>query len=92
MGIRSTKDISRYVAIKRILKMDALIIDKHYLKIEPEISEEDGLSYLVDVAETLGVDEDTLKKWTDTMLGDQMDYPLYRFSMFENYLVSSSKE
>jgi hypothetical protein len=92
MGIRSTKDISRDVAITRILKMNALILDKHYLKIEPEISEEDGLSYLVDVAEPLNVDEETLNKWTDTMLGDQIDYPLYRFSMFENYLVSASEE
>jgi len=92
MGIRSTKDISRDVAITRILKMDTLIIDKDYRKIESEVSEEGCVSYFVDNSDPLNADEYKLKKWTDTMLGEQMDYPLYRFSMFENYLVSSSEE
>jgi len=36
MGIRSTLDISRDTAIRRILQMDALIIDKNYREIESE--------------------------------------------------------
>lgn len=93
MGIKSTRDISRDTAIKRILQMDALIIDKNYREIEPEAFEGDSdLATLVNKAEPLNIDEATLNKWTDTMLGDQMDYPLYRFSMFDNYLVNDEQE
>ena len=93
MGIKSTSDISRDTAIRRILKMDALIIDKNYREIESEAFEGDSdLTALVNGAEPLSVDEEALEKWTDTMLGDQMDYPLYRFSMFDNYLVNDEQD
>jgi hypothetical protein len=93
MGIKSTVEISRDTAIKRILKMDALIIDKNYREIESSTSEGDrDIASLVNKAEPLNVDEATLDKWTDTMLGDQMDYPLYRFSLFNNYIVDDEQE
>jgi len=93
MGIRSTRSISRDTAIRRILQMDALITDKNYCEIESEAFEGNSdLATLVNNAEPLNVDEATLDKWTDTMLGNQMDYPLYRFSMFDNYLVNDEQE
>jgi hypothetical protein len=93
MSIKSTREISRDTAIRRILKMDALIIDKNYREIESEAFEADSdITTLVNGAEPLNVDEEALEKWTDTMLGDQIDYPLYRFSMFDNYLVNDEHE
>lgn len=88
MGIKSTRDIKRSTAIARILEIDALIIDKDYREIERKVSESDNqLQYLVDEAEPLNIDEYALSKWTDSMLGDQMDTPLYRYSLFDNYLI-----
>lgn len=88
MGIQSTSNISRETAINRILKIDALIADKNYRELESETSEHDiDLAEYVNKAEPLNVDEETLLKWTDTMLEDKMDEPFYRLSMFDNYLI-----
>jgi hypothetical protein len=92
MSIKSTREISKDMAISRILKIDTLIIENNYREIESATFEDSEISFLVDKTEPLNVDEKTLNMWTDTMLGDRMDYPLYRFSMFDNYLVETVED
>lgn len=93
MGIESTRYIDREMAIERIVKIDALIIDKNYREIESVTFEGDSdLAALVNKATPLKLSETELDKWTDDMLADQMDYPLYRFSMFDNYLIGDEPD
>jgi hypothetical protein len=88
MGYKTTRSIDRGMAIKRILQMDALIQDKDYREIESETHENaEYLAELVNSATPLAANETSLNKWTNTMLSEQMDRPLYRFSLLENYLV-----
>jgi hypothetical protein len=87
MGIRSTRDVSRTTAIERILKIDKLIASKKYREIESETSEHSDIGTLVNQTEAGNFEEETLDQWTNDMLGDFLDNPLYRFSMFDNYLV-----
>lgn len=88
MSIKTTRNIGRDEAIRRILRIDALIRDKDYRELETETLEpNDDLAMLVINATPLNTSEQELSKWTDTMLGDFMDRPLYRHSIFDNYLV-----
>jgi len=43
------------------------------------------------VDDGINFDLDNIEKWTDTMLGDKLDEPFFRFSMFENYLVGEER-
>ena len=89
MGIKSTCEITRASAIQRILKIDQLIFDKNYRELASEVCEGDSdIKSLLDDANPRGADKGPLSCWTDAMLGDQMDRPLYRRSMFDSYLVS----
>lgn len=87
MGIKSTREFSRQVAIERIEKMDALIVARKYRDIESCISEDSDLLALVKNANPLGDERNNLENWTNDMLGDKLDEPLYRFSMFDNYII-----
>lgn len=90
MGIKTTISISREQAVDRIVHINQLVIEKNYRALQETTCEHDeSFSKLVDSAEPLTLDRQTLMQWTDTMLDDKLDEPLYRFSMFENYLVSS---
>lgn len=88
MGIKSTRDISREIAIERILEMDALIEDRNYREIENNSGEHDyNLPEYINDVKPLNINKETLEKWTDTMIEDKMDEPYYRYSMFDNYLI-----
>jgi hypothetical protein len=85
MGIRSTKRISRAEAIERIKGINRLAETKDYRQIERsshEDHDEEDIVKFVDSYKHLCID-----KWTNRMLGDKMDEPFFRYSMFENYLV-----
>jgi len=80
--------VSRGQAIDRILKIDRLLADKEYQKIEDAGFEHDcSISDFVNDNEALNVSKDDLDKWTNTMLTDKMDDAFYRYSMFDNYLI-----
>ena len=78
--------MSRDLAIQHIMEIDQLILDKNYLELETISHELDwDIRSLVDSTKPTGANKDTLNRWTNTMLGDQMDRPLYRLSPFDNY-------
>lgn len=88
MGIKTTINVTRGNAIARLLQIDTLILDKNYRALQNITCEpDDFFSEYVNTSVPLSVDEEALMKWTDTMLADKLDEPLYRFSMFENYLI-----
>ena len=85
MGIQSTRDISRSAAIRRIELIYRLIVDKEYRLLEEETSEETHIiGHNIPNPE---LDIHSLDKWTNRMLEDVMDRPLFRFSYFDNYIV-----
>lgn len=93
MGIKSTRYISRCTAVSRIIEIDKIIADKNYRELESLTSEHDiDLASFVNNTTPLNTNEGELSKWTDTMLGDKMDEPFYRFSMFDNYLIKDDEE
>ena len=87
MVIRITKFIDRRSAISRIREVAFLISNREFRKLE-DITHERASDIRNIVEEGVNFNIDELEKWTDNMLGDQMDEPLYRYSMFDNYLVS----
>ena len=88
MGIKSTRQISRDLAIHRILEVNLLISQRDYRGLEDCSGEYDyNLKEFVDGTVVDEVTSKVLEKWTDTMLADKMDEPFYRFSMFDNYLI-----
>lgn len=85
MSIQSTQYITREQAIDRIKKIQGFKDAWNFRAIErvtfePELDVIDFISekclYLAHI-----------ENWTDGMLGDQMDCPFYRRSMFDNYLI-----
>jgi hypothetical protein len=91
MGIQSTMYISRETAIDRILKIVKLKKEKNYRELEEVTSDDYSVAHFVDKEEDLLVDKETLTRWTDTMLTDQMDQAFYRFSLFDNYLIGKEE-
>ena len=93
MGIKSTRYVSRDLAIGRIKEIDYLLFHKRYLDIESITSEHDykadkfihTRAALLDSGEELDITQ-----WTDDMLTDKLDEPFYRYSMFESYLIESA--
>ena len=86
MSIQSTVYITREHAIDRITDMARLFISKDYRQIQAKSFDPDfdikEFVYCWDLR-----DVDSLKNWTDEMLGDYMDLPFFRHSMFDNYLI-----
>ena len=94
MGIRSTRTVSREYAINRIKTIDRLLRSHECSELnrrcfEPEENVVVAVrGYIADVNEGI-VDLMHLDKWTDEMLGDFLDRPWFRQSMFDNHLVSN---
>lgn len=83
MSIKSTMQISRKDAINRIVEIQRLVASHNFYEVEsitydPEydIRKFFNSMAIFDVSQ-----------WTNTMLGDLLDTPFFRFSMFDNYLV-----
>jgi hypothetical protein len=95
MGIRSTRSIKREDAISRINIMIGLIATKNYREVERQTFEEEGLNLKREVVylheRWRDGDFEDVQNWTDEMLGDLLDEPFIRFSMFDNYLVDIGK-
>lgn len=89
MGIKSTCYLDRSVIIDRIIKIDKYLANKMFRKIEDTTCESDNnLELFVKNETPLNTTKELLEQWTDTMLTDKLDEPFYRFSMFDNYLVT----
>ena len=74
MGIQSTQTITRDVAIARIKYILDLI----------------QLEFLDELGDTIDFDsEDLNMDDVDSMLGNIMDEPLFRFSRFDNYIIEN---
>jgi len=86
MGIKSTKEITRKDAIKRIKEIIILIKKEYYFDIENNVFEPDN-----DIIEFMNnwvpINISTINQWTNKMLANYMDKPFFRFSMFDNYLI-----
>lgn len=88
MGIQSTQDISKCDAINRIHKIDELVLNRKYKDLEDTTGEYDiNLESFID-SECALIGERNLSSWTDTMLENKMDEPFYRYSMFDNYVIT----
>ena len=85
MGIKNTKKVSRFWAIKRITTQYCFIKDKRYKDFEKYTCEESSAQMIINSAGL--IDIDNLDNWTNSMLGELLDKPGYRESMFDNYLV-----
>lgn len=87
MSIYTTQYITRECAIDRIEQIAELVIAKRYRDIEEVSCEHEH-----DVAEFVhdGIDFNIsdVKNWSNKMLDRRMDCPFYRFSTFDNYLIS----
>lgn len=89
MSIKSTKYVTREWAIERILLVAYHAKHYQYLELQMITSEtENNLPLFVDHY-ILGTQytEELLSRWTDEMLGDLLDTPFYRESIFDNYLI-----
>ena len=81
MGIESTRRISRDDAIKRITEVVCYVRNRNFRKLENADK--------VDPRDIREPDHfDVIEQWTNTMLGEAMDTPGYRWSIFDNYEVS----
>jgi len=90
MSIKSTVYITREHAISRITEMLELFISNNYKEIEARSFEQDvNLQKFIDGWKIIY--PRNLEKWTDLMLGDYMDKPFFRHSMFENYLIEGKQ-
>ena len=90
MSIQSTAYITREHAIDRITDMAEMFISQNYRKIQAESFDPDiDIHEFVDNWEPSDVDN--LENWTDEMLGDYMDNPFFRHSMFNNYLIEDEE-
>lgn len=89
MSIKSTQHITRSHVIDRIMEIYALLTTKRYKSLE-EKSFEPYVGVKTFTEEFTPLDLSNIEEWTDGMLGDQMDEPFFRHSMFNNYLVEST--
>lgn len=84
MSIKTTREINRDSAIERILHIQGLAACHDYVGIHREANEpEHDVQKFVDNLVVFNV-----SRWTNEMLEDRMDLPFFRYSMFENYIVS----
>lgn len=92
MGIKSTQYIDRESAIDRLKTITSLIYEKNYRELENRSSEHDYdiFEFVQDfIKEEYNYDKFlNIDLWTDKMIGDQMDMPYFRYSIFDNYLIS----
>ena len=83
--------VLRSWAVGRIREQYNNIINKRYRDVEQNIGgcEDASIRDIVDNADR--IDIDNLENWTNDMLGDWLDKPGYRESIFDNYLVEDDE-
>ncbi len=91
MGIKSTYRIKREDAIDRIERVVEIIKESDFKELELRSNEDD-----CDISDFILTFHDgrenldrfnSLDKWTNKMIEDQIDMPFFRRSMFENYFI-----
>lgn len=91
MGIKSTYRIKREDAIDRIERVVEIIKKSDFKELELRCNEDD-----CDIGDFILTFHDgrenldkfnTLDKWTNKMIEEQIDLPFFRRSMFENYFI-----
>lgn len=85
MGIKSTVHVPRSYALSRIAEIDSLAIQKKYKLLE-DVCFEPDIKVKDFVDNYIPIDTD-LNDWTNEMLGNKLDEPYFRNSMFDNYIV-----
>ena len=93
MGIQSTVNYERSLAIDRIKTIYSLVQDSNYKEIEKNTGENpDSLLLMNFVNEKKdSINIDNLENYTNKMLEDIMDQPFFRSSPFDNYIVIDDK-
>ena len=87
MSIKSTQYITRESAVERIKKINDLVLNKDFRELERVSSEHSDYRIDFVLQDLTFPDIEHIEKWTNRMLEDVMDNPVYRFSMFDNYLI-----
>ena len=88
MGIQSTRTITRQAALARIHKVDELSFQRDFKGLYEIISEDESVEWFIKDWEPPTYPYDN---YTNDMLEDIMDFPFYRYSMFENYTIVEGK-
>lgn len=88
MSIYTTVKIRREEAIKRIEKINAMVLDRDYRGVEaasfePDNDVEDFVNFHAALVTNL-------EKWTNGMLEKMMDRPFFRHDNSTNYIVVDS--
>ena len=91
MGIQSTSYITREQAISRIKEIATLLKEQNYREVKSR-SFDPHVNMLEFVENWKPINVFGLDNWTDEMLGDYMDYPFFRHSMFDNYLIGGEDD
>lgn len=86
MGIQSTIDMTRDSAISRIKMIHYFIRTKNYRELEDRCYEPgNNIKDFINSHEDFDIEN--LENYTNGMLEEIMDRPLYRGSMFDNYNI-----
>jgi len=87
MSIYTTQHITREQAIRRIMEIAESVILKHYRDIELATNEHDyNIAEFVNEGFDFNISD--VENWSNEILSDKMDEPFYRYSIFDNYLIS----
>ena len=94
MSIQSTIRITRDSAIKRVKDVYKAICARDYYSLGKMSFEDDRFEgarfvhkFVADF-DVCAFDIKNVDKWTDGMLADVLDGPFFRWSKFDNYVVS----
>ena len=89
MGIQTTIEISREQATARINNILVLVKGRNYKALEEITQEPDyNLQKFVDRESCPNLPIICTHHWANSMLEDKLDTPFFRFSLFENYIVT----
>ena len=86
MSIQSTKEVTREWAIQRIEMIYNIIRNRHYMDLFNE-SYEPKYDLRIFIDEFIHFDIINIGRWTNNMLGDKLDEPFFRESIYDNYIV-----
>ncbi len=88
MSVICSVNLSREDIIERIMFMSALIIQKEYREIELNTMEEYGqIPELIEQIKVMDFSKEEFEKYTNQMLLDIINQPLYRKDRDEHYHV-----
>lgn len=86
MSIQSTRVIDRQETIDRINDIQALALNCDYRELE-SLTYDTNYNIQIFVDKYIPIDLTHVDKWTNSMLGDIINKPFFRYSIFDNYEV-----